>query len=77
MRVRQLRLYASLFWVDVRLLQVDGRWLASADTTDGPSLGLGRRPEFALMQALEPFGVIVDELMATVPDEFYWLRAGG
>ena len=77
MRVRQLRLYSSLFLVDVRLLQVDGRWLASADTTDGPSLGLGRLPEDALMQALEPFAGIVDELMETVPDEFYWVRASG
>ena len=77
MRVHQLRLRSSLVWVDVRLLQVDGRWLASADTTDGPSLGLGRRPEYALMQALEPFAGIVAELMETVPDEFFWLRAGG
>ena len=76
MRVRQLRLHSSLLWVDVRLLQIDGRWLASADTTDGPSLGLGRRPEGALMQALQPFAGIVDELMETVPDEFYWMRAG-
>ena len=77
MRVRQLRLHSYCCWVDVRLLQVDGGWLASADTTDGPSLGLGRRPEGALMQALQPFAGIVDELMETVPDEFYWMRAGG
>ena len=77
MRVRHLRLVSSLFWVDVRLLQIDGKWLASADTTDGPSLGLGRRPKYALMQALEPYSGMVDQLMETVPDEFYWLRAGG
>jgi hypothetical protein len=77
MRVRQLRLYSSLFWVDVRLVQVEGRWLASADTTDGPSPGLGRRPEGAPIQALKPFAEIVDELMETVPDQFYWMRAGG
>jgi hypothetical protein len=77
MRVRQLRLHSSPFWVDVRLLHFEGRWLASADTTDGPSLGLGRRPEGALMQALQPFAGIVDELMETVPDEFYWQRSGG
>ena len=77
MKVRELRLYSSLFWVDVRILHVDGRWLASADTTVGPSLGLGRRPEYALRQALAPFAEMGDELMETVPDEFYWLRASG
>jgi hypothetical protein len=77
MRVRRLRLHSSLFWVDVRLIHLDGRWLASADTTTGPSLGLGRLPEEALMEALEPYPGIVDELMETVPDEFYWMRAGG
>ena len=77
MRVRHLRLHASLLWVDVRLLQFDGKWLASADTTDGPSIGLGRLPEQALMQALEPFAGLVDELMETAPDEFYWMRASG
>jgi hypothetical protein len=29
------------------------------------------------MEALEPYAGIVDELMETVPDEFYWMRAGG
>ena len=77
MRVRHLRLHASLLSVDVRLLQFDGKWLASADTTDGPSIGLGRLPEQALMQALEPFAGLVDELMETAPDEFYWMRASG
>jgi hypothetical protein len=77
MRVHQLRLHAPLLWVDVRLLHFDGRWLASADTTDGPTLGLGRRPEEALMEALEPFAGMVDELMETVPDVFYWIRADG
>lgn len=76
MKVRHLRLHYSVFSVDVRLVQLDGRWLASADTSDGPSLGLGRLPEQALIEALEPFSGIVDELMETVPDEFYWARAG-
>jgi hypothetical protein len=77
MRVRELRLHSSWLLVKVRLLHLDGRWLASADTPDGPSLGLGRLPEEALFQALEPFAGIVEELMETVPDEFYWIRAGG
>jgi hypothetical protein len=31
-----LRLHCSLFYVDVRLREFNGRWLASADTPDGP-----------------------------------------
>jgi hypothetical protein len=36
-----LRLTCSGFWVDVRLREINGRWIASAETPDGPSLGLG------------------------------------
>jgi hypothetical protein len=75
MRVRELRLHSSRFWVDVRLSQLDGRWLASADTPNGPSLGLGRLPQQALVEALEPFAAALDELLQSVPDEFYWVRA--
>ena len=39
-----LRLMAPDFWVDVRLRRHDGRWFASADMPDGPTLGLGRNP---------------------------------
>src|SRR5919106_4976704 len=39
----RLRLRCSAFWVDVRLREINGRWIASADTLDGPSLGLGKR----------------------------------
>lgn len=73
-RVHDLRLMCSRFWVDVRLFQADGRWMACADTADGPTVGLGRQPEDALRQALEPFGGMIDELMETVPDQFDWTR---
>jgi len=63
-----LRLTCSAFWVDLRLLEINGRWIASADTPDGPSLGLGERAIDAIESALEPFEGIVDELLATVPD---------
>lgn len=72
MRVRQLRPTSSLFWVDVRLVRLDGKWLASADTAVGPSLGLGRLPHEALIHALQPFDGVVDEPMDTVPDELLW-----
>jgi hypothetical protein len=50
--VRTLRLTCSEFYVDARLTAVEGRWLASADTPDGPSMGTGGTPVDALMQAL-------------------------
>lgn len=72
MRLHRLHLTCASFLVDVRLLHVDGKWLASADTSDGPSIGLGRLPEEAVRRALEPFGIVLDELLATLPDDFHW-----
>jgi hypothetical protein len=57
----------SAFWVDVRLLEINGRWIASAETPYGSSLGLEARS--AIERALEPFGGIVDELLASRPRE--------
>lgn len=66
--VRTLRPVCPDFWADVRVRQVAGRWLPSADTPDGPSLGLGRDPIEAVADALKPFDGCVDELLAaTVP----------
>jgi hypothetical protein len=67
--VQQLRLICSLFYVDVRLREFNGRWLASADTPDGPSLGWGMSPIGALWLALEPFDGVIDELLASAPAE--------
>jgi len=53
--VRTLRLSYSEFYVDARLTEVQGRWLASADTPDDPSVGTGDTPVDALMEALRPF----------------------
>jgi hypothetical protein len=63
----QMRLTSSVFWVDVRLLEINGRWIASADTRDGPSLGLGESAMVAIEMALQPFHGVVDELLASVP----------
>ena len=41
--------------MDVRLAAINGRWIASADTPDGPSVGLAFTPRRALIRALEPF----------------------
>lgn len=63
-----LRLSCSTCWVDVRLREMNGRWIASADTPDGPSLGLGLGAVEAIEAALEPFEGIVDELLASLAD---------
>ncbi len=63
-----LRLTCSAFWVDVRLLEINAHWIASADSPDGPTLGLGELATLeAIEQALEPFEGMVDELLASVP----------
>jgi len=62
-----LRLRCSSFWVDVRLREINGRWIAPADTPDGPSLGLGKGAIEAIEHALEPFEGVVDELLASLP----------
>jgi hypothetical protein len=71
-RVRTIRLVCSSLRADVRLSQLRGRWLASADTPDGPSLGVAWFPVDALEAALEPFDGFVDDLLATVPEDLQW-----
>ena len=61
------RLVCQAFWVDVRLREINGRWIASADTPDGQSLGLGDVALEAITQALAPFDGIVDELLSSIP----------
>jgi hypothetical protein len=63
-----LRLSCSTFWVDVRLREMNGRWIASADAPDGSSLGLGLGAVEAIEAALEPFEGLVDELLASLAD---------
>lgn len=65
--VVRYRLYTTAYWVDVRLLEVNGRCIASADTFDGPTLGCGTDAFEALWQALEPFDGVVGELLASLP----------
>lgn len=44
------------FHVDVRLRELDGRWLAVADLAGTPEVGGGDAPRDALLRALAPFG---------------------
>ena len=77
--MQQIRLTCSRFYLDVRLREFNGRWLASADTPDGPSLGWGRSPIGALWMALEPFDGVIDELLASLSDDLvapFWEGGG-
>lgn len=44
------------FWVDVRLLESEGRWLAVADLASTPELAVAARPDLAVFLALWPLG---------------------
>jgi hypothetical protein len=66
-----LRLSCAMFYVDVRLREVNGRWIASAHTPDGPSLGLGFTPHNALVLALLPFHGEIPELLRSAPPEVF------
>lgn len=67
-----VRLTCAYFYLDVRVREIDGRWIASADTPDGPSLGLGEGSVEAIAAALEPFEGMVDELLASLPSLAVW-----
>jgi hypothetical protein len=69
--VVKMRLYCQEFWVDVRMSEFEGRWLASADTPKGPSLGRGASPLSAAIDALEPFDGYVEELIRSGPPELF------
>jgi hypothetical protein len=71
-RLRHLRLVSSRECVDVRLVRLNGRWVASVDTPDGPTMGLGWVPYEAVARALDPFDDSAEELLESLPDELYW-----
>ena len=52
------------FWVDVRLREFDGRWLAVADLADEPDVGTGMEPRDALRAVLMALGERYAEEMA-------------
>ncbi len=66
MRVRRARLSCEEFYVDVRLMQHEGRWLAVADTPDGPSTGWGPNWFNAVIMALHPFHARTAELLRNI-----------
>ena len=52
------------FFVDVRLREWDGRWLAVADLADEPDIGTGEDPRQALRGALVALGEPIATEMA-------------
>lgn len=67
-RVRHLSLQGDGLCVRMRYVELNGRWLASADTPRGPSLGCGLTPLAALWRALTPYEKSIDVLLAHLPD---------
>jgi hypothetical protein len=62
-----VRLTCTAFYVDLRLSEINGRWIASADTPDGPSVGVGFAAVEAIVMALEPFDGVIDDLLDSLP----------
>jgi hypothetical protein len=67
--VECFRLRSSESWVDVCLLEVNGRWIATAETPDGPTLGTGTSSLEALWGALDPFRDVIGELLASMDEQ--------
>lgn len=66
--IETFRLHCKEFSVDARLVEINGRWLASVDTADGPTLGCAMTAHAALWAALEPYDNLIGELIATLPN---------
>ena len=63
------RLHSDYFWVEARVSRQNGRWLASVDTPDGPTLAWGRTALSALVGALEPFDSLAIRLIHSAPPD--------
>lgn len=72
--IREFRLRGPGFWVNVRLYELNGRWLASADSPGGPTLRTGHSPLAALTEALEPFEAIIGQLLESAPADIRFGR---
>jgi len=69
--VVKMRLHCPEFSVDLRVTDFGGAWLASADTSEGPTLGRGRSALSAAVNALEPFDGYVEDLIRSAPPELF------
>ena len=50
----------------LRLVRFPRGWIASADSVEGPTLGVDRSPYLAARQALEPLGVSLAAALSAV-----------
>jgi len=64
---QSFHLHCAEFSVEARLVEINGRWLASVDTADGPTMGCGTNALDAMWTALEPYDDVIGELLATLP----------
>jgi hypothetical protein len=56
--------------VEIRLRQLDGRWLAVADFGGEPEVGIGATPRVALAAALTTFGERAAAILMADPQLF-------
>jgi microcystin degradation protein MlrC len=56
--------------LDIRLRQLDGRWLAVADFGDEPEVGIGATPRVALAAALATLGERAAAILMADPQLF-------
>ena len=61
--MRTYRLESATVRVEVRLKRLNRRWLASTDTSQGPTLGYGEDALAAIYLALDPFQPAIDPLL--------------
>lgn len=68
--MRHLRLtHPTLdFWIDVRLREFGGQWLAVADLADQPDLGVGFAPSEALREALDALPIAIRDQLVALAD---------
>lgn len=52
------------FWVDVRLIETEGTWMAVADIASTPEVAVASRPDLAVLLALWPLGPALARRMA-------------
>ena len=74
MRSRRLSHPALDFWIDVRVRQLNSRWLAVADLAGAPDLGVGNTPSEALWDALSSFRIMLRaDLVADAQLQLSWV----
>lgn len=50
--------------ISLRMVPVSGRWMASAQLTEGQSIGVDSSPYLAALQALEPLNAPMVDLLS-------------